>query len=256
MGKSRSQLDSDTHSAGESKQGRLVNKEVIYRITLLTELLPQLQDTMEASERVFAKARPILREALKCLEYLAKAGLIPTLPVDRYMINENGSREIVTADEAEKARRQWPGDFLLDLPRQTLQIRRGKKKHILRLGTASLHWGVQQVLIVGMSQPGIPFGFHTFSRTDPKGSGIGSVKTLTRYIHEARQAIGDLAYETRYIHKTRVDFNESPSRWGYVFADCWSYLVIATCPSEIAKKSWKSILQAIDVGNSVNTSNL
>jgi len=230
-----------------------VNEEVAGRISLLAELLPRLQKAMALAERVCADARPILSEAANCLQDLARSGAMLAWPVDLYMVNENGNRDIVTVDKAERIRQGWSGDFLLDLPRQTLQIRRGKKIHRLRLGTASLHWGVQQVLIVGMSQPGVPFGFHTFSRRDPKGSGMGSVKTLTRYIHEARRAIGDIVYETRYIHRTRVDFNESPTRWGYVFDSRWRYLVIATPTEKVIRKSLKSIEQSIDGYNLVNT---
>jgi hypothetical protein len=228
----------------------LIDREVAETMRQLAELLLQLRDAMA----VAAQARPILDKASICLQHLAKTGMMPALPVDLYMINENGNRKTVTADKAERIRQKWSGDFLLDLPRQTLQIQRGNETQKLRLGTSDLHWGVQQVLIVGMSQPSIAFGFNTFRRTEPKGGGISSVKTLTRYIHEARKALGDLAYETRYIHKTRVDPYESPSRWGYVFDDRWSYLVIATCPPEIMKKSWKSIEQSTDAGSSIHTS--
>jgi len=229
----------------------LIDDKVREKLRLLTELLPRLQDAMARAEQACAEARPILHQASSCLQYFAEAGLMSVWPSDLYLVNENGNRRIVTGNTAEQIRRSWSGDFLLDLPRQTLHIKRAKKGQKLRLGGERLHWGVEQVLIVGMSQPGVPFGYHTFSRRDPKGSGIGSVKTLTRYVRKARQAIGDIAYETRYVHKVRVDPNESPSRWGYVFDDRWDYLVIATCPPDIANKSRKSIVQSRDDGSSV-----
>lgn len=247
------QPDFGTGSREEPQGKSLVDKELTSKIKSLAELVPQLQDLMWVGKRIFAKASPILREASDCLQYLAKSGLIPVLPLGLYMVNENGNRDMVTTDMAERIRQRWSGDFLLDLPRQTFRIRKGKRLFRLRLGTEGLHWGVQQVLIVGMSQPGVPFGFHTFSRCDPKGSGIGTVKTLTRYICEARRAIGDTGLKKHYIHKTRVDPNESPSRWGYVFDNQWSYLVIATPTEKVINKSLKSIEQSIDGYNLVNT---
>jgi hypothetical protein len=205
----------------------LVNREAIERIRLLAELLPQLQGVLEVGERVFANARLILLRASESLEYLVKTGLMPALPSNLYLVNENGKRRGVNADTAERLRRTWRGNFLLDLPRRVLVVHIGKTKKHIRLGQGGLHWGIEKVLIVGMSQPGVPFGFYTFSKVDNRRAGISEMRTLTRYIHDARNAIGDSGKNSRYIHKATVDFTESPSRWGYVFDNRWSYLVIS-----------------------------
>ncbi len=155
------------------------------------------------------------------------ADSVSAVPSDLYMTNENGQRRIVTAEEAEEIRQQWSGHFLLDLPRQNLLIRTGKAVKGVKLGSRDLHWGVEKVLIVGMSQPGVGFGYAKFSKVRPGGSGIGDVTALTRYVYEARRAIGDTGQRSRYIHKTRVEPSESPTRWGYVFDDRYRYLVIA-----------------------------
>ena len=46
-------------------------------------------------------------------------GSIPALPADLYMVDENGHRQVVTAEKAQQIRQEWSGHFLLDLPRNT-----------------------------------------------------------------------------------------------------------------------------------------
>lgn len=160
----------------------------------------------------------------------SNAGTIRGLPTEFYMVNESGHRRTVTAEQAERIRQEWSGHFLLDLSRQTLLVRTGKAVKVVQFGSARLHWGVQKILMVGMSQPGVGFGYAKFSKASPHGSGIGDVSALTRYVHDARRAIGDCGRRSRFLHKTRVELSESPTRWGYVFDDRYSYLVIAKCP--------------------------
>ncbi len=143
------------------------------------------------------------------LEGVGSAGLAQ---LDLYAVIEDGNQQIVGQSEVATFRRTWDGTFLLDLPLRVLQIRRARTPKTLRLGREGLGWGAEQVLAVGMCQPGTPFGFYTFSKRDPKGSGIGHVKTLTRYVCAVRRAIGDSGKKSVYIHKTKVDPNESPSR--------------------------------------------
>jgi hypothetical protein len=173
-----------------------------------------------------------------------RAGLALALPADLYMVNENGHRQVVTAEKAEQIRQEWLGHFLLDLPRQSLVIRTGKTVTHVKLGSGRLHWGVEKVLMVGMSQPGVGFGYAKFSKVSPGGSGIGDVSALTRYVHEARRAIGDTGRGSRYIHKTRVEPSESPTRWGYVFDNQCRYMVIAKCPPTNYGQATKSIDQS------------
>lgn len=158
-----------------------------------------------------------------------------------YVANENGQRRFINANETERIRKEWSGHFLLDLPRQTLQIRTGRTDKRAHLGSGPAHWGVIKVLMVGMSQPGVAFGYARFSRIRPGGSGIGDVTVLGRYVHSVRRVIGDNGRKSRYLHKTRVDLAESPTRWGYVFDDRYEYLVIAKCPSDRSKKNGQSI---------------
>ena len=168
----------------------------------------------------------------------------PVLLTDLYLVNENGHRRVVTAPAAEHIRQEWSGHFLLDLPRQALCIRTGKTVKRIALGSRRLHWGVEKVFMVGMSQPGTSFGYATFGKVSPGGTGIGHVGALTRYVFDARQAIGDTGRRTRYIHKTRVEPSESPTRWGYIFDDRYRYLVIAKClPAECGQTA-KSIEQS------------
>jgi len=49
----------------------LVDGAAIERIRRLAELVPQLQDAIEAAERAFAAARAVVRETSECLQYLS-----------------------------------------------------------------------------------------------------------------------------------------------------------------------------------------
>lgn len=67
----------------------LVNGEVIERIRLLAELVPQLQIAIERAEQVFADARPVLSKVSDCLRSFTGAGPVPqAVSGDR---SENGS---------------------------------------------------------------------------------------------------------------------------------------------------------------------
>ena len=192
----------------------------------LVQILPRLSHGLEAAEKSCAEARHAASELSVCLGELAEAGIGGLCPADFHVVVTNGEPDTVTEEEAERMRRQWPGTFLLDLPRRELWVKSGKRRKKIGLGRGGLHWGIEKLLILGMSKPGRPFGHRTFEERFETDIGVSSARGMSRYVCILRRAIGDVGGKTIYLHTVAVDRSVSSSGQGYVFDPRWDYLVI------------------------------
>lgn len=111
------------------------------QLGLLAEDLPPTIAALAEIEERCATMREGLMVLSEHLQHVAAAGVVEALPVDLYVVVENGKRNTANEDEIEGLRQNWTGTFLLDLSQRTLRIRRGKTVDELRLGTRDLHWG-------------------------------------------------------------------------------------------------------------------
>lgn len=211
-----------------------MSKEARTGIERLAEILLRIDQLAVTAQEVSSQSRRLALEASSIVGLLLGKDL-GLLGAGLYMVVENGNQRIVNDNQVARIKSTWHGEFLLDLPKQEIHIRKNRQTRSINFAAEGIHWGIQRVLVIGMCKPGIPFGFHTFSKRDPEGSGIGNVETLTRYVKDLRLVIGDIGKKSRYLHKTRVELTVSPTRWGYVFDRRWKYLVIASYDEEVIK---------------------
>jgi hypothetical protein len=146
-------------------------------------------------------------------------------PLEAYVVTEDGKARPASEEDVARLRQQWHGEFLLDEPARELRVESGKKARKLHLGHGGLHYGLERVLLKGMSKPGQAFGHFSFG--DALGnSDIGSAESLSRYVCDIRRAIDDSARRARYLRSAEVDRGLSSTGRGYEFDPQWRYLVI------------------------------
>jgi hypothetical protein len=198
-----------------------MNVSVLKLVQQLSGLLPCLQEKKADFER---SQEEFLSVVHKLLAQSRDIGL-PMPSENYYSVIENGLKRFVNAKEVEKIRQKWQGNFLLDIPYRVLRIRKCGKSVKLPLGEGGLHWGLEKVLTLGMSRPGIPFGYKSFKLNNSSPAALFA-RTLTRYVFEVRKFLGDTNKIKQCLKKASVDISQSDSGRGYVFLKKWTYIVI------------------------------
>ena len=180
---------------------------------------------LAACERQCGALQARLRELLAPVARLLAPGQALPLEFTGYTITLNGRRRPAPVHDVDRLRRTWRGDFLLDIPRRFLRVRKGRKPAEFRLGGDRLHRGIERVLVKGMSKPGQEFGHLCIPSRLGGDRAIGAT-VLSRYILTIRRIIGDSGRKPAYVLNADVDRSFSYTCRGYVFSDRWKYAVV------------------------------
>lgn len=191
----------------------------------LPDLVGSLGAELAVCERQCGDLRTRLRELQSVMARMKtpSPALFPEL--ERYAITVNGKRRMALGDAAERFRRTWRGDFLLDVPRRALRVRKGSKVREFHLGQDLTHRGVERVLQRGLSRPGQSFGHLCIPSRTGNDRSIGA-PVLSRYVLTIRRMIGDSGRRPVYLLTADVDHSFSDTCRGYVFSGRWRCAVI------------------------------